>query len=69
MVHGVKNSAAVAWVATEVWVQSLIPHSGLKDLVLLWLQLGIQSLAWELPYLAGAAIKQNKKKKERKEKK
>ena len=37
MPQWVKNLTAVAWVASELWVQSLAWHSGLKDLALLHL--------------------------------
>ena len=61
----VKNPTAVAWVAVDAQVQSPAQQSGLEDLVLLkpvvyaaaasaaW----IQSLARELPYASGTAIK------------
>ena len=50
----VKNLTAVAWVTAEAWVQSPVLCSGLKDSALL---AQIQSLAWELPYALGTAIK------------
>ena len=58
-----ENPTAVAWVTGVVWVPPLSQHSGIKDLALLqlWCRLlavaEIQSLAQELPYVAGAAIK------------
>ena len=54
--------------AVKVQFQSLALSSGLKDLALPQLQCSsqavawIQSLAWKLPYAAGAAIKKKKKK-------
>ena len=42
MAQWVKSPTAMAWVAAEVWVQSLAQHSGLKDPVLpqLWHRFG-----------------------------
>ena len=40
----------------------MIPSRGLKDPALLVAVAQIQSLAWELPYATGAAIKEKKKK-------
>ena len=63
MVQWVKNPTAETWVASEVQVQSPAWCSGLKNLVLLQLQhkvageAQIQSLAWELFYALGAALK------------
>ena len=63
MVQWVKNPTAAAWVTAEVRVQSLGWRSRLKDPALLravaWAAdvACIQSLAWELPYAAGVALK------------
>ena len=61
MAQCVKNLTAVPQVTVEVQVQTLSQCGQLKELALLQLQcrsqLWIQSLAWELPYTLGAAIK------------
>ena len=63
MVQWVKNITAVTQVAVKAWIQSLVQCSGLKDWMSPQLQHrsqllpGIQSLAQELPCVAGAAIK------------
>ena len=67
----VNNPIAAAQVAAEVWVLSLAQRSGLKDLGLSSYGVGlavawIQSLAQELPYAVGMAIKGKKKKKKKK---
>ena len=53
MSQWVKNLTAVSQIGMEVQVQILAQHS--KDQAL------YQSLAWELPYAAGAIIKKRKK--------
>ena len=63
----VKNLTAGAQVAVKAQIGSPAWHSGLKDLMLLQLWERSQlwfglSLAWELPYVMGAAIKTNKQK-------
>ena len=57
MVQWVKNLTAVASVTAETQVQFSAWSSGLKDLVQIADAALIQSLAWELPYVMGAAIK------------
>ena len=63
---GVKNLTAAAWVAEEAQVQSPTLYGGLKGsvIVVTVVQVAaaapIQSLAWELPYATGAAMKTNK---------
>ena len=42
VVQGVKNPTAAAQVAVEVWGQSVVQHSGLKDPALPYLQHGSQ---------------------------
>ena len=67
MVQWVRNPTVAAWVTTEVWVHSQASHSRLGDLALLqlqcrtWLWLGFKSLAQELTYAMGVAIKKKKK--------
>ena len=34
MAQQVKNQTAASWIVAEVWVQSTVQHSGLKDLAL-----------------------------------
>ena len=59
-VSWVKNLTAAAQVVSEVHIQSLAQYSGLKgtdaSVAVAW----IQSLAWEFPYAAGAAMEVNK---------
>ena len=61
MAQWIKNSIAAAWVAGEAWGGFPSPVQCVRDPVLLQLQhrsqLQIQSLAQELPYAVGAAIK------------
>ena len=58
MAQWVKNLTAAARVAVEMQVQSLAQCTGFKDLALPQLRgVRIQSLAWELAYGVGAAIK------------
>ena len=59
-----KNQTAMALIIAEVWVQSLARLNGLKNPTLpqVWYMqvtamAQIQSLAWELLYVAGVAIK------------
>ena len=59
-VHWAKNPAALARVTVEVQVPPLAQHSGLKDQAQVAATAGIQTLAWELPYAAGAATKKRK---------
>ena len=71
----VKNPTAATRVTAEVKVQFLTRYSALKDSALLQLQhrsaaaAWIQSLAWELPYAAGVAIKRERKKERMNERK
>ena len=53
MLQWVKNLPAAAWVTVEAWVPSPAWSSGLKFSAVAQ----IQSLAWELPYAAGVAVK------------
>ena len=59
----VKSPTAVTLVSAEAWVQSPTWHSGLKEPALLQLwhrsatAVQIQSLAQQLPYAVGVAIK------------
>ena len=66
-----KNPSAAALVLLETWVQSLAQRSELRIPCChncgITATAGIQTLAWELPYAAGAAL--NKQKRKRKEKK
>ena len=63
MAQWVKNLTAAAWVAVEVQVRPQAWQSGLKDLALpealAWVAAvaWMQSLAQELPYAVGVAIK------------
>ena len=59
----VKNQTAATLIAAEVRIQSLPWCSGIKESgsAAAWHRLQIQSLAWELPYALGAAIKKKKK--------
>ena len=58
----------MAWVAVEVWVHSLAPHSGLKEPALLQLRrrsggCGSDAVPGRaFPGAAGAAVKKNKNK-------
>ena len=63
MVHWVKNLTAAAQIDAEVQFQSPAWCSGLKDPALPQPLAQTQSLAQELPYTVGAAIKGKKKKK------
>ena len=56
VVQRVKKLTAVAWVPEEVHVWAPAWCSGSKDPVVA----RIQSLAWDIPYAAGAAIKNKK---------
>ena len=58
MTQWIKDPTVVAWVAVEVWVRSLSWPSGLKDQAAVG---QIHSLAGELPYAVGMAIKLKKK--------
>ena len=65
MVQWVKHLPAVVQVAEEAWVPSPAWCNGLKGSA--WLQLWfiaaeVRSLAWELPYAVGVAIKKKRKK-------
>ena len=64
VVQYVKNLTEVAWVAVEAWVQSPAQHSGLIGSRTAAVQTvtvaRTQSLAWELPYAVGVAIKKRK---------
>ena len=51
VVRWIKNSTTVAWVAVEAQVLSLLGAVQAADAA------RIQSLAWELPYAVGEAIK------------
>ena len=54
----VKNLTAAAWVTVEVWVRFPHPVQWVKGSGTgAWMQ----SLAWELPYAEGVAIKKTKK--------
>ena len=58
MAQWVKNTAVVAWVAAEVGVRSLSRGSVVAtDAAQVAAVTQIQSLAWELPYVVGVAIK------------
>lgn len=46
MAQCLKNPTAVAWVAVEVWAQSLAQHSVLKDLCCLGYRVGC-SCGWD----------------------
>ena len=59
----VKNPTAAVWVYAEAWVWSPAWHSGLQGsgidaaAIQVSAMARIQSLAWELSYAAGVAIK------------
>ena len=55
----VENPIAVAQVAAEAWVQSW-PGTVGKRISVATAVAQIQSLAWELPYTAGAALQKRK---------
>ena len=63
MAQWVKTQTAAACVAAAVWVKSLAQQDGLKGssiaTAVAWVAVApqIQSLAWELPYALGVAIK------------
>ena len=61
MAQEVKNLTAVAQVAEEAQVRSLGWHSGLKGSGVAAAAAWIQSLAQELPYAVGAAVKLKRK--------
>ena len=61
----VKNPTAGAWVASEVWVQSLALCSLLKDPSQVTVEAWIQFLAWGLLYAGGTAIKKRERERER----
>ena len=60
-VQWVKNPLPAAWVAAEAWVWYPAQCSGLKGSGVATAAAWIQSLAWELSYATGAAIKSSKK--------
>ena len=63
----VKDLTAAAGVVAEVWVQFLVQwvkRSGLATAAVVAAAAWRQSLAWELPYVAGAAIGKKKTKKD-----
>ena len=66
LIPGLVSGSGI-WSCRELWCSS---HICCSDLALLWLWCRpaavapIRSLAWELPYAAGAALKSKKKRKE-----
>ena len=62
MAQWVKSLTAVAWVTAEAWVQAPAGRSWLKGSSVVTAAFWTQSLAQELPYATGAAIKKNKQK-------
>ena len=56
MAQWVKNLTGVALASAEVWVQSSAWNTGLR-IIIVAAMAGIQSLAQELPYALGVAIK------------
>ena len=68
MTQWVKNSIAAAWVAVEVQVRSPCPLQWVKGSGIATAELQVAAVAWiqslaqELPYDTGAAVKLKKKK-------